>query len=99
VPHVFNLRKEQSMPDRFAQTASSLSTPATHAFPITPADLADLPETTRGIYVGGSGALAVRMPSGAVITFPGVPQGTVLRLRADRVLSTGTTATGLVGLV
>lgn len=87
------------MPDRYAQTAIALSSPATHAFPITPADLADLPETTRGIYVGGSGALALKMPSGAVVTFSGVPQGTVLRLRADRVLATGTTATGLVGLV
>jgi hypothetical protein len=77
VPSVFGLTKEPSMPDRYAQTAIALSSPATHAFPITPADLADLPETTRGIYVGGSGALALKMPSGAVVTFSGVPQGTV----------------------
>lgn len=87
------------MTDRFAHTAGSLSSPATHAFAITPADGDDLPETTRAIYVGAGGAIALRMQSGAVVTMAGVPQGTLLPLRADRILATGTTASGLVGLV
>lgn len=87
------------MTDRFAHTANSLSSPATHAFAIAPADGTDLAETTRAIYVGAGGAIAMRMQSGALVTLAGVPQGTLLPLRADRVLATGTTASGLIGLV
>lgn len=87
------------MTDRFAHTANSLSSPATHAFAITPADTADLPETTRAIFVGSEGSLALRMQSGALVTLAGIPQGTLLPLRADRILATGTTASSLVGLV
>ncbi|KQR78100.1 spike base protein, RCAP_Rcc01079 family [Rhizobium sp. Leaf341] len=87
------------MTDRFAHTADSLSSPATHAFDITPADDADLPETTRAIFVGIGGAVALRMQSGAVVTLAGISQGTLLPVRADRILATGTTASALVGLV
>ncbi|TCM54327.1 hypothetical protein C8J36_105184 [Rhizobium sp. PP-F2F-G48] len=87
------------MTDRYAHTADSLSSPATHAFAITPADALDLPETTRAIFVGSGGAIALRMQSGALVTLAGVPQGTLLPLRADRILASGTTASGLVGLV
>lgn len=87
------------MTDRFAHTADSLSSPATHAFSITPADNANLPETTRALYVGGGGTLALRLQSGAEVTLAGVGQGTLLPLRADRVLATGTTASAIVGLV
>lgn len=87
------------MPDRFSANSSSLSSPATHGFAVTPSDTLDLPETTRAVYVGAGGALVLRLLSGQSVTFSGVSAGTILPVRADRVLATGTTATGIVGLV
>ncbi len=87
------------MPDRFASNIPSLTSPATHGFAVTPNDTLDLSEATRAIYVGAGGALAVRLLSGQTATFAGVAAGTILPLRADRVLATGTTAGSIVGLV
>jgi hypothetical protein len=87
------------MPDRFASHATSLDAPADTAFAITPNDAADLAETTRAIYVGTSGNLALTMATGGEVTFPAVPGGTVLPVRARRIKAAGTTATGLVGLL
>lgn len=87
------------MPDRFSRNLPSLISPATAAFAVTPNDTLDLPEVTRAVYIGASGVLAVRMSSGETVTFPGVLGGSTLPLRIDRVLATGTTATGIVGLV
>ncbi|WP_338719499.1 hypothetical protein [Devosia sp. XK-2] len=85
------------MVDRFQAHAASMEGPATHGFAITPSDAADLSEVTRAIYVGGAGNLAVRLLSGADVTFAAVSAGTVLPIRALRVL-TASTATNLVGL-
>ena len=62
-----------------------------------PAD-ADLPEVTRGIYVGTAGDLVVR-PSdgGGDVTFAGVPAGSILPVRVSQVRA-ATTASDLVGL-
>lgn len=87
------------MPDRFSSNASSLSAPATNAFAITPNDAADLPEVTRAVYVGTGGNVAVRLISGQSVVFTGVSGSVILPIRADRVLSTGTTASNLIGLL
>lgn len=87
------------MPDRFASHATSLDAPADTAFTITPNDVADLTDTTRAIYVGASGHLALTTASGSDVTFTNLPGGTVLPVRARRIKATGTTATGLVGLL
>jgi hypothetical protein len=85
------------MPDNFANHAKGLESPASVAFAITPNDSTDLSQDTRGIYVGGDGNLVARI-NGADITFTGVKGGAVYPIRVSRVLATGTTATGLVGL-
>ncbi|WP_037079644.1 spike base protein, RCAP_Rcc01079 family [Neorhizobium vignae] len=87
------------MPDRFANTQASLSGPAASGFAITPGDSADLPETTRALYVGTGGHLSVRMLSGETLTLSNVPAGGVLPLRVTRVFATGTTAVAITGLV
>lgn len=87
------------MPDRFSSNAPSLTAPASHGFSIAPSDTLDLPEATRAVYVGSGGTLALRLVSGATVTLSGVPGGTLLPLRSDRILATGTTAGALVGLV
>lgn len=85
--------------DRFAGHGSGLTAPADQAASITPNDGADLPLATRGIYVGAGGNLAVILQGSALpVTFVGVPTGTLLPVRAARVLATGTTAGSLVAL-
>ena len=87
------------MPDRFQNSSPSLSGPASHGFAVTPHDTNPLSETTRALYVGSAGTLAVVLTSGAAITFAGVASGTVLPVRVTKVMATGTSATDIVGLV
>jgi len=87
------------MPDRFANTQASLSGPASSGFSITPSNSADLPETTRALYIGTGGSLSVRMLSGETLTLPNVLPGSLLPLRVTRVFATATTATAIAGLV
>ncbi len=87
------------MTDRFANVQASLSGPAASGFAVTPSDATDLPETTRAIYVGSGGNVTVRMLTGETLAFASVSSGTILPVRATRILATGTTCTDLVGLV
>lgn len=87
------------MPDVFANLSESLSVPADNLVAITPSDSTDLPQVSRGIYVGGAGNIVVTPAAGGSnVTFSAVPAGTVLPIRVSRVLSTSTTATSLVNL-
>ena len=53
---------------------------------------------TRALYVGTSGDVTVEMAGGQVLTFTGVPGGTILPLRITRLLQSGTTAGAVVGI-
>jgi hypothetical protein len=53
--------------------------------------------TFRSLYIGVTGNVAIRMPSGASVTFANVPVG-IFTVQGDQVLSTGTTATSIVAL-
>lgn len=87
------------MTDRFETWTSGMNAPASHGFAIVPHDGDDLGEVTRALYVGGGGAIVAMLSHGSTVTLAGVASGTVLPLRVKRVLATGTTATGLVGLI
>ena len=50
------------------------------------------------VTIGGAGTARVRMLGGEVVSFAGLPAGSMLPLRVVQVMATGTTATGLVGL-
>lgn len=65
---------------------------------ITPNDNTDL--TTPGVlYVGSGGTLIIRMMNTtASYTFLNVPNGAFLPIMASRVVSTGTTCTGIIAL-
>ena len=86
------------MADDFASHETSLISPVQDADAILPSDSATLPKATRGLYVGATGDLRVRLVSGATVTLAAVPGGSLLPLRVDQVLATGTTAGALVGL-
>ena len=78
----------------FSQYKSAYSDP----FTITPSDSTYLSKPTNGgIYVGGAGTMVVVLHDGTTVSFTCVA-GTVIPVIAIRVNSTGTTATGLVGL-
>jgi hypothetical protein len=69
---------------------------AYRAYAVTPGDSTTI-ETTRGLYIGTTGDLTVRMAGGMNVTFATVPVG-VFTVQVDRVLSTGTTASNIVAL-
>ena len=86
------------MTDSFRSHTRSLTSPPEHALAIQPDDVADLPQVTRALYVGGDGDVAVVMRGGERVIFAGVAGGTLLPIRVSRVLAGGTTATGVLGL-
>lgn len=86
------------MPDNFPNYVQ-LDSPAEDFFPITPNDSVDLSEVTRSIWVTGAGNLTVITRKGQTRTWSSVPANTLLPIRVSRVLTTGTTATGILGLV
>ncbi|MCE7999713.1 MAG: hypothetical protein HEP70_12700 [Rhodobiaceae bacterium] len=84
--------------DEFNSHVPGLESPATYAETVTPSDSVELAHISRAIYVGGTGDLAVTMKEGGSVTFKNVIGGTVLAIRVGRVLSSGTTATDIVGM-
>ena len=86
------------MVTNFSNHQSSLTSPAADALAITPDDNIDLAQPTRALYVGASGHIRVQLISGTQVDFNNAQAGMIYPLRVARVLDTGTTAGGLVGL-
>lgn len=87
------------MGDKFDRYANEeIDSPASHAFAITKSDETIFDQPTRALWVGGAGDVAVRMMGGETVTFASVPAGTLLPVRVDKVLSTGTSASAIVGV-
>lgn len=86
------------MNDRFHTGGDSVTAPARRAFAITPHDTQPLPLVTKGLCVGGAGAVVLRaMDSDADVTL-NVVAGQLLPIRITHIRASGTTAGGLVGL-
>lgn len=78
---------------------ASNSNPADFCRAVTPSDDTDLTHgICRSLYVAGTGDVTIHDMTGTAVTFTGVPAGSVLPVRARRVLDTGTDATGIVAL-
>lgn len=96
----------RSPKDPYNHIRSEPDSPAKEAFDIVPSDSENLSISVRGLYIGVSGNVHVRMHGGANnITSPGanvvfvnVVAGTVLPIRVDTVMATSTTAEHIVGL-
>lgn len=84
-------------PYRFANPG--IEAPAYDGFAVTPHNSTNFNVAARALYIGGAGDVVVVMASGAVLTFVGVPAGTLLPVRCTRVNSTNTTATSIIGLI
>ena len=73
---------------------------ASSAFAITPNDSTDLEHTTRAIYTGSGGDIArILVDDSASVTLSVVPAGVILPVQVKRILSTGTTSSGMIGLL
>jgi hypothetical protein len=89
------------MADKFAKFPSSMDSPAKYAFAITGNNSANLANTVRSVYVGGTGDVKCELagdPDGSFVVFTAVPVGMVIPARIRKVYATGTTATNLIGL-
>lgn len=84
--------------DAFDGAHATLADPASDGLAVTPSDTEDLALSTRAIYVGSDGDVAVEMVDGASLTFENVKAGTMLPVRVTKIKSTGTTATGIIAL-
>lgn len=84
--------------DTFARHELKLEGPAVNAEPVTPSDSATLTHTSRGLYIGVDGDMAVQMAGGQVVTFSNMYGGTIIPIRAVKVFSTGTTAGNILNL-
>ena len=72
---------------------------ALHAAAVTPHDANEFPVPTKGLYVGGAGNVNVLLAGDTVpVVFVGVGAGTILPVRATKVLSSSTTASNIVRL-
>ncbi|UWR19279.1 spike base protein, RCAP_Rcc01079 family [Sulfitobacter pontiacus] len=85
--------------DNFTDYTAGLTGPICGAFDIVPDDTADLPQITRGFMVGGAGDVAVTLKSGDAVTLSGLMAGVIYPFRISKVRDSGTTATGIKGLV
>lgn len=84
--------------DKFAHYDEGLNGPITSGFDITPDDAANLQSIPRAVMVAGSGDLAVEWEDGTQVVLPALQPGAMYPVRPKKVLTTGTTATGIVGL-
>lgn len=77
---------------------TTMSDPARNAAAVTPSDSTIL-GPVRAVYVGTTGNLAVQFEAGGTtVTFPDVLAGQIYPIRVARIMSTGTTASGIVAL-
>lgn len=83
--------------DKFDSHADGLATPPQNALEVTPNDGADLPFVTRALNVADAGAVSVVTKGGQTVTLT-IAAGIPFPIRAVRVRSTGTSATGIVAL-
>jgi hypothetical protein len=84
--------------DVYGYMAAGLNGPAEFWAAVTPANGTDLSYLTRALWIGVGGNVAITGKNGSSATFANVPSGTLLPVRAYRVLSTGTTATNIVAI-
>ncbi len=72
--------------------------PARGFFAVTPSNSVGFNYVTRALYVGVTGDVTAVGQDGTAVTFPAVPAGMLLPIACIRVNSTGTGASGIVGL-
>lgn len=85
--------------DYFESFSPSVTGPATGGIDISPDDNIDLSAVPRAIMVTGEGDVDVVFKDGSQMVLPGLLPGVIYPVRISRVLTGGTTATGIKGLL
>jgi len=83
--------------DNFSNHSTGLIGSFRHNFSITPHDVNELSNVTRGIYVGSGGDIKLTTIGGDTVTYSNAQSGSTIPVQAKIVFSTGTTATLLLG--
>lgn len=86
------------MTDKFRTHAEGLNSPPQEVFAVTPDDAVDLARATRCLNVATSGAVRVTTLGGDTETLY-IAAGITFPIRVARIWATGTTATGILGLL
>lgn len=84
--------------DFFKGQPDDLDNPPRNAVSVTKSDTNDLAYTSRGVYIGTTGNLAVIMDGGQSVVFKNLAAGMMHPMRVTRVLSTGTTAVDILAV-
>lgn len=85
--------------DKFKNAQKGIDSVAERAADITPHDTNQLTTATRSVYIGTGGDLTVQLVGdSSPVTFRNVVSGSILPIRVQKVLATGTTAANLLGL-
>jgi hypothetical protein len=84
--------------DNFAEYRTGLDSPGEDGFDITPNNDNDLPQVTRALYITGAGDVRFTTRKGTTLTWS-FPANYLFTMRVSRVHVTGTTATGIKGIV
>jgi hypothetical protein len=85
--------------DMFGDFTPSFNSSICGGFDIVPDDVVDLPNVTLALVLASCGDVSVVLRNGDAITLPGLTAGVVYPVQVSRVLVTGTTATGLKGVI
>lgn len=87
------------MSNEFSSVSDAPMQPARNLAAVTPSDSTDLANVAKGLWVGGAGNVSIiAADDSAAVLISGVAAGTLLPIRAKRVLATNTTATLIVNL-
>lgn len=86
------------MSNPFENRSLSLRGPATDMAPVSPSDMVDLPDVAVALYVETGGAVAFVSVAGESRVVS-VGNNAILPVGVQRVLATGTTATGIHAFV
>lgn len=96
---VFDKRFKDMGDGTHAEVVDAGVAPGGACLEVTPSDVADLANAPcRALYVGGGGDVTIQDVAGNTITFAGIPTGTVLPVKAMRVMATDTDATAIVAI-
>jgi len=85
------------MLDSFGQIGDSPEFSARNLFAITPG-AADLDRVTKAVYIGTGGNIELQAIGDTASVIMKVSDGQIIPVRARKVIATGTTATGIVGM-
>ena len=87
------------MADAYADRGDAVSSQARRLIAVTPSDSTDLADVAKAVYVGTGGDVSIIAAGDTTaVVLKNLLSGSLIPVRAKRVMATGTTATNLVAL-